>query len=99
MKVTDTYDPHFEHLVGLPVDNPERPKLRDRIPLTGKKLEMRARKFTTLAPEFQRSPEPEWWNKTNPEPRYPAHVHGTKQLQCLPFESGDNTLPGMEDFK
>jgi hypothetical protein len=41
----------FARLMALPVNNPERQRLSDRVPTPVKKLEARARKFTTLAPD------------------------------------------------
>jgi hypothetical protein len=40
-----------ERLMSLPLDA-ERPRLRDRVPLSGAKLESRAAKYLTLADEY-----------------------------------------------
>ncbi len=90
---------HWKHLKALPVDNPERQKLKDRVPGSAKSLERRTRKFLSLSPEFQRvNPVPLDKIPLPQGPRYPAASHGTRQSQPLPFESGTNTLPGMERF-
>jgi hypothetical protein len=59
---------HRGYLGSLPVDNPERPKLRDQVHGDHKRLAARTAKFLT------------------------------RQSPCKPFESGANTLPGMEGF-
>jgi hypothetical protein len=40
-------DPNLSHLMALPVHDPNRPRLRDRVGLRGSKLEARARKYLT----------------------------------------------------
>lgn len=63
---------HFKALMALPVDNPERPKLRDRVPLSTSKLAARALKLCTLKPAS-------FWGSTarkltEPEPPYRARL-------------------------
>jgi len=90
--------------MSLPVDNPDRPNLRDRVPLTGSKLETRARKFTTLRPEsFWGS---KWRELREPEPPLEQRLNAIarslgvapRQSKPVPFESGRSCLPGMEKF-
>ena len=92
---TETTGDHFKRLMALPQVNPERQSLRDAVPFAPKTLAARAKKFTTPA-AFLTAPKNPWI--TNPKPAYPAWVKGTRQSPCLPFESGDNTLPGMEAY-
>ena len=94
---TETNSDHFKRLMALPLDNPERQNLRDAVPFAPKTLATRAKKFTTPA-AFWVVPKHRWWDETNPKPAYPAWVKGTRQSPCLPFESGLNTLPGMEAY-
>lgn len=48
----------FGRLMALPANDPERPKLSDRVALSGPRLAARARKFCTLAREFDPNPTP-----------------------------------------
>ena len=90
--------PLREYLMRLPIDNPERDKLRDRVPFGPKRLDQMTRKYLSLSPEFHVRREPQWWMKTNPEPVYPACSRPPRPAPCKPFESGRNVLPGMEAF-
>jgi hypothetical protein len=82
--------------MSLPLDNPERPRLRERVPFSQKKLDQMTRKFLTLAPEFKPNPIPIDQRPLPKDPIYPAWCRGTRQLPCRPFESGSNTLPGLD---
>lgn len=89
----------FAALMALPVENPERPKLRELIPFKPEKLAAKTRKFLSLSPEFQRpNPLPAWRRDPPKAPVYPTWTNGTRQSEPLPFESGRSTLPGMESF-
>jgi hypothetical protein len=54
-------------LSELPVNDPNRPKLRDRVKLSAKQLETRCRRFCTLSPAFK--PNPVTVDR-RPAPRY-----------------------------
>jgi hypothetical protein len=88
-----------KRLGQLPVTDPHRPKLTDRIGLKGAKLEARARKFLTLKPES-------FWGSTarqlsEPEPSYKARLWAltshlfTRQspvvLKCPTYAPGSKT--------
>jgi len=76
----------------------ERLKTREEVPLSDAQLTARCRKFLSLSPEFHTRRAPQWWNVTNPHPVYPRQSKGTPFRSPVPFESGDNVLPGMEAF-
>ncbi len=83
-------------LMGSPIQQ-ERIPLREAIRAEGDTLARRAHKFLTLAKEYN---ERERFAKTRNEPirqHIPA-LTGTARVPCKPFESGRNTLPGMERF-
>lgn len=83
-----------------PIHDPQRPKLRDRYRhLDASALERRTRKFRTLSPEFAPQPVPLEDQPLPAVPRFPAWCRGTQQSPCRPFESGPNTLPGMERWQ
>jgi hypothetical protein len=84
--------------VALDIDDAARPKLRDVVPYSAKKLESLTAKYLSRSPEFTAKRRPQWWNVTNREPKYPAWTNKKTQAPCLPFESGKNVLPGMEAF-
>ena len=97
-------DAEWAHLMAIPLDNPERPNLRDRVPLSGSKLETRARKFTSLRPEsFWGST---WRKLQEPEPPLEQRLNaiarrlglGTRNNPPKPFDSGRSCLPGMEKW-
>lgn len=90
----------LEHLLTLPVVNPDRPSLRDRYAhLDAKRLELRARKFTTLSPVFQRANPLQVHEWPLPkDPVYPSWTRSSCQGKPEPFESGRNCLPGMKAF-
>lgn len=91
----------FAELMALPLDNPERPKLSDRVPIKPERLHARCRKFLTLGAVYS---ERETWcrRQLEAEPPYPQRLRAvcpvkpTRQAPPLPFESGKNCLPGME---
>lgn len=78
-----------------------RKQTRDLVTCNDRMLAQRTRKFLSLSPEFHTQRAPQWWNSTNSAPEFPAWTGKAaqlRQLPCLPFESGSNTLPGMEHF-
>jgi hypothetical protein len=85
-------------LMSLPVSNPERLSLRDRVPYSAKKLETLTRSWLSRSPEFHVKRKAQWWNTTNRDPIYPSWTAKKTQLPCLPWESGNTCLPGMEAF-
>jgi hypothetical protein len=88
----------FAALMALPVVNPERQSLRDRVPYSAKKLETLTRSWLSASPEFTVKRKAQWWMDTPSKPIYPAWTAKKTQAPCLPFESGRNVLPGMEAF-
>jgi hypothetical protein len=86
-------------LFSLPVHAPDRPRLSEVIRLSERTLASRCRKLLSLSPVFQRANPltvDQW--PTPAEPIYPSWCQGTRQSITVPFESGRNTLPGMERF-
>ena len=85
-------------LLTAPLWRTDRPKLRDRVPLSGDKLAKAARKFLTLSAEYA---ERETFAKRRegPWPRWVTPLASpTRQLPPKPFESGRNCLPGLEKW-
>lgn len=84
-------------LFSLPVIDPERPKLRDRVPIENDRLHAKCRKFLTLGKEYA---ERETFRRQMDNPPanvYPAWCKPTVQRKPLPFETY-GCLPGMEAF-
>jgi hypothetical protein len=92
----------FVRLMALPVNNPERQKLSDRVPTPVKKLDARARKFTTLQPESM-------WGSTarklaEPEAPYAARLHAltahlfTRQSPCNLAIPGPTVADDMDAY-
>jgi hypothetical protein len=91
-------DKAFAELMALPVVNPERMSLRDRVPYSGKKLATLTKSWLSASPEFTVKRKAQWWMDTPKAPVYPAWTAKKTQLACLPWESGNTCLPGMEWF-
>lgn len=51
--IPESWVPYFQHLMGLPVNDPNRPKLRDAVPFRQKAIEQKCRKLLSLSPEFK----------------------------------------------
>ena len=87
----------FVRLMALPINDPERMTLRERVPGSDEAVIRRAMKYGSASPEF-RSPHVSVLDKPLPKkPIYPAWL-GTRVSPPRPFESGKNCLPGMEAF-
>jgi hypothetical protein len=86
-------------LFASPVDAP-RDRLADLVPFNAKKLAMKARKFLTLSAVYaEREAFINPLHEPLPKrPIYPSWTNGTRQSHCMPFESGPNVLPGLEEF-
>lgn len=86
------------HLQNLPVFDPMRPKLRDMVPGSDAAIIKRGMKYGSASPEFK---SPHISPLAKPLPKHPIYPSWcfTRQSPCRPFESGANTLPGMEAFK
>jgi hypothetical protein len=86
------------HLAGLPIVDPERRQMRDMVPGSDAAVIKRAMKYGNASPEFK---SPHVSPLCKPLPKHPIYPSWrfTRQSPCLPFESGENTLPGMEAFK
>ncbi len=96
MKLQHTLSAKDMHLLSVPIDNPERNRLRDVIRFEGEKLASKAAKFLTLAEEYSRR---RTFRREQEKPPYrPNVLCGTRQLPALPFETGRSVLPGMEQW-
>jgi hypothetical protein len=72
-----------------------RPTLRDRVPGSDKKIATRAKKFSSLSPEYADGANTRFWAAVNDTSMRLPNLK-TRMSPCLPFESGRNCLPGME---
>ena len=82
-------------LMSLPINNPERNKLRDAVKGDAKKLAARAHKYLTMSAEYK-ARETFQRKRYEPEPplaqRLARLAPCTRQSPCKAFESGKNTL-------
>ncbi len=86
------------HLWALLPETP-RQSTRDRVLHDAKRLAKEAHKYLSMATEYNvRQAFRNAYAKPSPSNVYPAWCKATTQSKPLPFESGDNTLPGMERF-
>lgn len=51
--IPESWVPYFQHLMGLPVHDPNRPKFKDAVPFRRKAIEQKCRKLLSLSPEFK----------------------------------------------
>jgi len=86
---------------GVPLDYTGMRSLRDAVPYTQKKLDALTRKYCSASPEFApRTKSDACYAHQNLKQRFPTGgPTRTRQSTPVPFESGPNTLPGMEAFK
>lgn len=87
----------FKKLFSLPVIDPERQKLRDRVPIPDDKLPTKCRKFLTLGKEYAEREHFARIMANPPANVYPAWCKPTTQRKPPPFETR-GCLPGMESF-
>lgn len=75
-----------------------RASLRDRVGLKPTTLASRAARFLSMYSDYSERNgfRQRYFRDKLPSNVTPAWAHGTRQLQCKPFESGWNVLPGME---
>ncbi len=89
--------PSQSHIATLDPFAP-RQSLKDAVPYSAKKLDSLTRSWLSHSPEFKPQKVAAWDKPLNREPIFPAWTRSTTQPPCLPFETGRNTLPGMEEF-
>jgi hypothetical protein len=84
---------------GVPLDYSGMRQLRDAVPYNAKKLESLTRKYCSSSPEFApRSKSVARFASQDTRQRFPTGGPSrTRQSPPQPFESGPNTLPGMEE--
>ena len=90
---------HFR-LFNVPADSASFLQTRDLVPYSQKTLDRMTKSLLSSSPEYApRVKSNADYRHQNLAQRFPTMRLFTTQLHCLPFESGPNTLPGMEVFK
>jgi hypothetical protein len=85
--------------IVTPAYDVERLSTRELVPYSAKVLAAKTKRLLSASAEYApRSKSNANYAHQNLKQRYPDNLF-TRQSPCLPFESGDNTLPGMEAFK
>jgi hypothetical protein len=99
--VADRYGIAGLRLFGVPLDYSGMRSTKDAIPYKAAKLESLTRKYCSSSPEFApRSKSVARYADQNLKQRFPTGGPSrTRQSPPQPFESGPNTLPGMERYK
>jgi len=97
----EMHDVRRFRLAHVPADSASFLQTRDLVPYSQKTLDRMTKSLLSASPEYApRAHGVADFRYMDLRQRFPANgVQRTRQSPCLPFESGPNTLPGMEVFK